>query len=364
MPPARPPGRRGGGAIGALAALRRGEVPPVCLLTGPEAFLRAEFVRTIRRAVLEEGAKDFNDDRFDWAESDVSEIAAAAQTLPFMSPRRLVEVHGLERVNEREAAVLLSLLESLPPTSVLLFVAEKADKRLKVFRRMSEAGAAFRMETPHARDLPAWLGAQAEDLGFTLRPEAAALLVEIVEPSLGRLRAEAEKLASYVGPGGTAGEEEVRDLVGRSRVEAAYHLGEALASGDTRRALGIIRRVGEAGSPHILLGALRNQIRRWTIAKAAHRKRIRAGNLAEMLGVRPFAAERLQQQAKGASALFLRRLYARLLEADRRIKRMSDDRRICQVLEVFAMEMGAAPGGFARGVRRTDPAGRDRKREA
>ncbi len=336
----------------ALASLRRGEAAPVYLLHGPEAFLRDQLIRAIRRAVLGERPGDFNHDRFDWPDAKAADVAAAAQTLPFMATRRLVEVRGFEQVREEEAAILLPLLEAPPPTAVLLFTAERADMRQTIFRRMAEAGLALRLEAPSERELPAWVRTQAEGLGFALGPEGAHLLVEMVEPSLGRLRAELEKLAAYLGPGGAAGEEEVREVVGRSKVEAMYKLGDSLASGDTRRALDHLRRLAETEPPQVLLGMLRNQVRRWVVAKALLSQEKRPGELPSLMGVSPFAAERLARQVGGATARFLRALYKKLLAADRRIKRTSEPRRAFQALEIFAMEMDQEPDGFARGRRR------------
>ncbi|MEE9274049.1 MAG: DNA polymerase III subunit delta [bacterium] len=350
MPPARRRGRGGGGGelAAALAAIRRGEAAPLYFLHGEEAFLRDEFLRALRAAVLEEGGGDFNHDRFDWAPGKAPDVVAAAQTLPFMSPRRLIEVRGIENVGEEDAALFFPLFADLPPTSVLVLIAERADMRKTFFRRLREAGRSVALDPPGEREIPAWLCAQAEALGFSLHGEAAALLVEMVDPSLGRLRTELEKLAAYVGTEGAAGVEEVRDLVGRSKVEALYRLNEALAAGSASRALGLVHQLTESEPPPVLIGLLRNQVRRWTIAKAAGRKRIPAQELAGILRVPPYSVNRILKEVERVSGRFLRGLYGRLLAADRRIKRAGSDGAARQALDLFVMEACRAPDGFGR----------------
>src|SRR3990172_2395180 len=112
-----------------LGDLKAGRLSPLYLLHGPEALLRDQLVRAIRQAVLPKEAADFNHDPFHWPETLAATLAAAAQTLPVMPPRRLVEVRGLEQVKEENAAILPPLVENPPETSVLVFAAEKADMR-------------------------------------------------------------------------------------------------------------------------------------------------------------------------------------------------------------------------------------------
>ncbi|MBI3129113.1 MAG: DNA polymerase III subunit delta [Candidatus Tectomicrobia bacterium] len=344
----RSPGSSGAGLRLLLADLKKGKLSPLYLLHGPEALLRDQAVQAIRRAVLPKEAADFNYDRFHWPEAKAADVAAAAQTLPFMAERRLVEVRGFEQVKEEDAGVLLPLVERPPETAVLLFITDKADMRFTFFRKLAQAGVEVRLEAPSESELPEWARAQAAELGITLRLEAANLLVEMVERSLGRLRAELEKLATYVGPGGEAGEEEVREVVGRSRVDAMFKLGDTLAAGDTAGALVMLRRLCETESQYALVGMLRSQLRRWLSAKALSLKGRPAREVASVLKIPPFAAERLAQEVRGASGRFLRELYGKLVEVDRRIKRTGDDRRRREALEMLILEMGQDPGGFGR----------------
>ena len=121
-----------------LADLRAGRISPLYRLRGPEALLRDQLLRAIRQAVLPKEAADFNHDRFHWPETRAADLAAAAQTLPFMAPRRLIEVRGFEQVKEEDAAILLPLVENPPESAVLVFIAEKADMRFTLFRRMAQ----------------------------------------------------------------------------------------------------------------------------------------------------------------------------------------------------------------------------------
>ncbi|MDA0999939.1 MAG: DNA polymerase III subunit delta [bacterium] len=328
----------------ALAALQKGALHPLYFLHGPETILRDEFLRAIRRTIFGEEVNDFSYDRIDWSGGKGADVAAAARTLPFMSGKRLVEVRGLETVGEADDNALLPLIEDPSSDAVVVFMAEKPDLRTRFFRRLKDAAQSVPLETPGDRELPAWLKIQAESLGFRLTGEAALMLVQVVEPSLGRFH------SGFVGAGGTAGEEEVREVVGRSRVEAIYKLGSVLAAGDTAGAVRLVRHLMENEvSPIQLLGLLRNQIRQWTIAKAAAQRRMNAGELASLLHIPLFAAERLQREVSSVSARFFRSLPEKLLAADRRMKRTSGERAAERALEMFFLEVAQTEGAFETG---------------
>ena len=346
---ARSPRRRGSGETvkNAISLLRKGETSPLYLLHGEESFQREEIVREIRLAVLGEEGSDFNHDIFTWGETNAADILAAAMTLSFMGGKRLVEIHGMGQPGDKDADTLDLLIKEPPSTAVVVFIAEKADMRRTFFKNLAGVGIALKMEPPSEREIPDWAQSQAQVLGFTLSREAAMLLAEWVEPSLGRIRAELEKLAAYIGPQKVADEDAVRELVGRSRVEAMYKLGDMLADGDIAKSIALARDLGQDNAgPQFLVGFLRNQIRRWTIVKAASRGGMGKSVLAEVLGVPPFAVERLQRQVARASGRFFRELYGKLLAVDRKIKRSGRGSVALQAIEIFIIEMCSGKGGF------------------
>jgi DNA polymerase III delta subunit len=197
---------------------------------------------------------------------------------------------------------------------------------------------------------------QAEKLGFMLTREAALLLTELVEPSLSRIQMELEKIAAYLKPGEAANTDAVRIMVGRSKVDAMYKLGDVLAGGNTQQALSLLRDLSDSGpGPQFLVGFLRNQIRRWTITKAADRRGTNPKELADVLGVPSFAVGRLRRHVSGVSGRFLRELYGKLLMVDRQIKRTGRGNTALHALELFVIELTQDAAGFKTQVRNFTP---------
>lgn len=332
-------------SLSGLAEVQDAPTRPVYFLRGGDSFFRDAYLRVIRRKVFGDAPDDFNHDRLDWAETDASGVLTIAQTLPFMAERRLIEILHFTRPEGRDESALLAYLDAPAPSAVLVFCAESADMRASFFQRLAKAGAACRVDTPEGRELRGWLLARARELGFELRPAAADLLLEMVKPSMRRLSTELEKVASYLTPGAPAGEREIREVVGRSKEEMLYKLGDSLHGGSPGETLVLLRRMMETEHPAVFVGLLRNLIRRWTIAKALARSGRGARGISQALGVPPFVGQRLEGQARRMPSAGLRELYGKLLQVDRRLKRTSDPRLARQALELFLMDARASASG-------------------
>ena len=332
-------------SLAALSDVQNAPTQPVYLLEGKDPFLRDEYLRVIRRKVLGDGPDDFTHDRFDWAEADAPAIITIAQTMPFMAEKRLIEILNFTRPGERDESILLSYLESPSESTVLVFCVENVDMRTTFFQRLVKASAHCRVDILEGEELKKWLHGRAVELGFELRPEAADMLVAMVKPSMMRLSTELEKIASYLMPGTVAGAEEIREIVGHSREELLYKLGDSLSQGSLGGTLALLRRMMETEHPVVFIGLLRNLIRRWTISKSLIRSGRGAQGISQTLGLQPFVARRLESQVRGLRSAYLRELYGKLLQVDRKLKRTSDMKVARQTLELFLVDVRSSRSG-------------------
>ena len=332
-------------SLAALSDVQNAPTQPVYLLEGKDSFLRDEYLRVIRRKVLGDGPDDFTHDRFDWAEADAPAIITIAQTMPFMAEKRLIEILNFTRPGERDESILLSYLESPSESTVLVFCVENVDMRTTFFQRLVKASAHCRVDILEGEELKKWLHGRAVELGFELRPEAADMLVAMVKPSMMRLSTELEKIASYLMPGTLAGAEEIREIVGHSREELLYKLGDSLSQGSLGGTLALLRRMMETEHPVVFIGLLRNLIRRWTISKSLIRSGRGAQGISQTLGLKPFVARRLESQVRGLRSAYLRELYGKLLQVDRKLKRTSDMKVARQTLELFLVDVRSSRSG-------------------
>lgn len=105
--------------------------------------------------------------------------------------RRADEIPEPERVAERIAPS-----ESL----VLIFDAEKLDKRSKLYKTLSTHGHIEEFPKPDRRSLPKLVRELLDEHKVRLTPAAITYLLDAVEPEPARLAREIEKLACYLTP--------------------------------------------------------------------------------------------------------------------------------------------------------------------
>jgi len=248
---------------------------PVVLVCGPEATLRDAALAELRERVLAGAPRDFNEDRFDLGASgfDPLAIVAAARTLPVMARARLVLVRGIgeKRAEKFLDGALLEYLESPLATTCLVLEGEEVDKRQKWVKRVAKIGQLVECTGPtRPAEVRRWIEARMRQRGLRPGSGAAAALFDQVGPELDRLALEIEKLALFAGERGELSADDVAELVGQLRARAVYELA--------------------------LVGALANHFRR--LLRARELRPLEAAEVQRKLGVHPFAAEKLVEQAR------------------------------------------------------------------
>lgn len=269
---------------------------PVYAIISQDPLLRREAVQALKAQVLTV-APDFNRDEIDAAAGQGERIVGAARMLPMMAPTRWVQVNDIDKLPAKEHPQLIAYLQAPVSSTVLCVQAPKLDQRTKLAQALSKSGALFVLEPPRQSDLPQWLQGRAKAAGYSIEPEAATLLCDLIGAELGNLMAEMHKLALFAGKGAEITTEHVGDLVAQTRVSSIFELTDALGHRDWLRASTLLHNIVEGGESGLLvLSMLTRQIRLLLQTKAAGQHR--AQPLAQALGVRPFVAESLLQQAR------------------------------------------------------------------
>lgn len=287
-----------------LRELAAGELRPAYLLAGAEPLLRDDAWAALDRAVVGDGARDFNLDRLEVGKVGAGRLEEVLGILPIMAPRRLVLVRELEGRGAKIDAAWASALEKALPrvaaegTSVLVVATPKVDKRQKWVKAFREPAARVDCDAPtRSRELGQFLAREAERQGVRLEVEAAELLAERIGPQLLLLRQEIEKAALLAGEGVPIERRHIERSVASVAEEPVWDLTDAIGQGRSADAVALLARMMNQGAPApAVLGAL-----------ASHfRKLVRVGT-GEPVGGPPFVIRKLEDQARRLPA---RRLIA------------------------------------------------------
>ncbi len=208
-------------------------------------------------------------------------------------------------------------IPDLDPTSILILVVRKTDRRFGMWKKISKVAELIDAEYLKGKALSMAAFAEAKALGLRVPDDLLRDLVEQSGPSLGRIASELEKMLLYQGPAGRGAE----DSVAVTSSPPLYLLSDALMLKDKRRSLGLLDealRQGEAGLK--VLATVHGTVRKLAFFRALRRSGVSAADAGAQLGIFPFKVADTERAARSWSEADIGRALAIFAEADRRLK--------------------------------------------
>ncbi|HEY1549201.1 MAG TPA: DNA polymerase III subunit delta [Kofleriaceae bacterium] len=290
---------------------------PVYVLHSEHAILIERAVAAIRDVAVPPMARGFNYDIVEGKPTG-GKIAALAQTLPMMAERRMVLVRDLGLMAADDAEPLLQYFAKPNPSTVIVAITQKLDKRLKTFATASKKGWLHVLDAP--RQLQPWLREEAKARHVEIEPSAIARLIDTVGSDLSRLALTVEQLGLYAGDRAVTSDD-VDDLVADTRERSVFELTDAIGAADRPRALAAVAKLCDQRESAVgVVVMLARHVRQLSLVHAMQREGVPRGALAGRIGVPPFVVDKLLAQAKSYAPRALASATERLAIADRALK--------------------------------------------
>jgi DNA polymerase-3 subunit delta len=300
-----------------LAEIRAGRLDPMYVLHSEHPILIERVITALRDAVVPPAARGFNYDIVEGKPTG-ARIVALAQTLPMMAQRRMIYVRELSAMPADDAEPLLGYLAKPNPSTVIVGVASKIDKRIKLYAQLSKKGYLHVLEAP--RQLAPWVRAEAKQQGVQLDGAAVTRLVDAVGDDLSRLALTVEQLGLYAG-GRPVTSDDVDDLVADTRERTVFELTDAIGAADRPRALAAVASLCDQRESAVgVVVMLARHVRQLALVYTLRETNVPRPSWASMLGVPPFVVDKLVAQARSYSPSALAAATQRLANADRALK--------------------------------------------
>jgi len=300
-----------------LQEVRAGRFDPIYVLHSEHPILIERVATAIRDIVVPPAARGFNYDVVEGKPSG-AKIVALAHTLPMMAERRLVLVRDLGLMPADDAEPLLAYVQKPNPSTVILAVTSKLDKRVKVFAQLSKKGYLHVLEAP--RQLAPWVRAEAQQYGVKLEPAAVSRLVDAVGDDLSRLSLAVEQLGLYAGQRAVT-PADVDELIADTRERSVFELTDAIGAGDRGRALAAVAALCDQRESAVgVVVMLARHVRQLSMVHVLRAQNAPKPQWASLLGVPPFVVDKLVAQARIYAPSALAAATQRLATADRALK--------------------------------------------
>lgn len=215
------------------------ERPPVTVVYGDEAFLRAESFKLFRSRVLtEEGAE------FSYIEHDGSaDLRFADIVLELSSPPmfggdvRLVRITDADRFVTGCRDKLINYLTAPSKVGLLLLQVRTLIKTSALYKAVDRDGLLIEAKQPGENELVDWLKSRVKTHKVTAKVGALRLLISLLGDEPGILDGEIQRLALLIPPGGELTEEFVSRNVGSWRLQKAWDIIALALAGDFPKAI-------------------------------------------------------------------------------------------------------------------------------
>lgn len=301
--------------------IARGEIYPLYFLYGDETFLIEETVAALEHTTIGEGMRDFNLNTFYGSENEASRIRDAVETLPMMSPVRLVVVKDAQDLNEKQWDLLMGLIDEPVPTTAFVCVANKIDKRKKYIKRFQEKGVVVEFKRPFENQIPDWIRTIAKKHELKMTGDAVTLFHQLVGSNLQDINAEIGKLAQYLGGRKQASIDDVLKAVSRIRLDSVFDLTDAIGSSDRARALDCLVNLLDNGQNEVgVLALISRHVRILKLVSDGMKEGLAGARLSSRAGVSPYFLRSYVEQAKAWSDRKIELTFQALLDTDRALK--------------------------------------------
>lgn len=280
-------------------------------------FQVEESLRRLKKRVAAGAEARLDVKEFDGDTTTAAEAVQAAGTLPLFAEKHLVIFRQADKMSAADQKIMAGYAADPNPATTMVLTAEKIAKTNQLYKMIEKVGSAHEFRAPKSADLINWVGREFRELDKRIDANSARHLIETVGTDQNTLRQEIHKLAVYAGEQDAVDEHDIEAVATANPESNIFEMVDALGQKQTDTALRAFNRLLGAGEPpQRILFMIVRQFRIIIKAKALAEKRLGAGEVAAVLGVRPFLIEKYRQQAQRFSLAELKEIYGWLKDAD------------------------------------------------
>ena len=299
------------------------------LFYGEEAYLRDNYLKKMKNALVNDIFEAFNYHKLDGGDINlnVEMLRETAEAMPVMADRSLIILsdYDLFRVSGGQRDDLILFLKDIPEWACIVFVYDtieyKANKSVKkLYDAIYENIEIIEFHALEQRDLIKWITGEFKKLNKNIASNTAEYLIFTRGDLMTGLLPEIGKLAAYAS-GDEITERDIDAVCEPILSTEVFRLSDAVLKGDYNRAAGILSDLLKARTePILLLATLGGQLRRIYTARLAWDNKKNKDWLADLWGMKDYPAKLLYNSAKNADLDWCANAVRECENLDRRMK--------------------------------------------
>ncbi|AIM36527.1 DNA polymerase III subunit delta [Sphingobacterium sp. SG20118] len=282
-----------------LADIKKRKFQPVYLLHGEESYFIDVISNALEHTVLNDAQKGFDQTILYGKDTDFSTIVSAARRYPMMSDHQLIIIKEAQDLKWKDDDLLLKYVDQCTATTVLVFDYKysKFDKRKKLYKAIEKKGLVVESNKLYDDKVAAWVISYIKEQGWSIHPQAAALLSEYLGTELSKIVNELNKLMLNVPKEKEIVVADIEQNIGISKDFNVFELNTALAKRNAFKAYQIIDYFAANPKSNPLVLVLGNMAGYFTKILKYHYI-VDKNTAAKELGVHPFFLKEYELAAR------------------------------------------------------------------
>ncbi len=296
----------------------------IYVIFGEEEYLKNIYEKKLISNIIDENFKMMNFDIFEGKNVNISKIIDACDTMSFMSDYRVVILKNTGLIYDAkkdDTNKLENYLHILPKTTILIFIEEKIDKKLKIFKTISNIGTFHKIDVLSENELVNWILSIFKDNNKNISTKEALYIIRNIGFNMEILLNEINKLISFKSSGTKITINDIDNICTKSIESKIFDLINFISNKDMANAIKIYKNlIINKTSPFVILNMISRQFRIILQTKYLYNKNYSINNIASELELRDFIVKEAIKQSKNFSIKILLQAINECLEIDNNIK--------------------------------------------
>jgi DNA polymerase-3 subunit delta len=288
------------------------------LLTGPEEYLKSQFLARLKKSVLGERPGRLDLEVYSAGETQFYGILDSLKTIPFFSGNKIAVIRSVEKFSSKERAALIAYLER-PNRTTTLVLESAAENASPFLGQLSGLTKQIPCNRPGEREMAAWIQRECARRKKKISQPCAELFAELAGNDLSLVSNEIDKVAAYAGETQQITERHLESVLGRSAQKTAFEIVRLVIDKKCDALLVSLEDILTREKPHGIVTILAWQFRMLLSVKDLP-KGFSVEHVARTLGKSAHFVRRVAQQSRHFTTAELGKKLGLILEADLSIK--------------------------------------------
>lgn len=315
-----------------LQDLKQQNYKNVYLLCGEETYLRNQYKKRLRDALVMEG-DTMNYSYYEGKDVNPRAVIDMAETLPFFADRRvlMIENSGYFKNKCDELADYMSVI---PESTCFIFVETEIDKRSRLYKEVKKYGRIVEFGTQKEDTLIKWILGMLKKEEKNVTKETLHNFLTKTGSDMQLIKNELDKLIAYTEGRDVITTNDVEHVCVTQTTNKIFDMVNAIAEGNQKLALDLYENLLSLKEPPMrILFLIARQFNQLYQVKLLQKEGMGSSEIAKQAGIVPFAMKKYQAQAKSFTEKELRRAVEDCVDSEEAVKTgMMNDRMSVELL--------------------------------